>query len=509
MVVLVDGIYDEEYNAAGGSLEGVGEIGGVIGGRLIGFSVGAPRCETRATSLSLSDTGGDGEPGILGGGFGWVDFLGVGSERAMGSRMRRLHQSLLGLSSLRTDNGMSAPDYPGDSSRNIIMLGQVHLDNPKTLLALRRLLTHYSASSTAPDGTLVPARPPLAFILFGSFIQHAALSSPNISASSSSTHDASTPGATNTTDTSSIAYKENFDALAALLADFPLLLRNSTFVFVPGDNDPWPSAFAAGAACPLPRRGIPDMFTSRVKRVFAAANADPPGVKGDRKTPGEAIWTSNPARLTLFGPDQELVLFRDDISSRLRRNAISLKNNGANNSSETDHRDARPRPQPQTQYEPDPDPSPNADTMDVDPSPRLPTLDPPTRHARRLTKTLLDQSHLSPFPLSLRPLHWSYASSALSLYPLPSAVALCDPEAESWCLVYQGCCVVNVGSFVGEGKGSGGRGGGMGDEADERTGRKMGDRVFAERSGGGRKGVCRWVEYDAGSRRGIAKEIGL
>jgi hypothetical protein len=33
---------------------------------------------------------------------------------------------------------------------------------------------------------------------------------------------------------------------------------------------------------------------------------------------GDAIWTSNPARLSWFGPVHDIAIFRDDISGRLR-----------------------------------------------------------------------------------------------------------------------------------------------------------------------------------------------
>jgi len=92
------------------------------------------------------------------------------------------------------------------------------------------------------------------------------------------------------------------------------------------------------------------------------------------------------------------------------------------------------------------------------------------QHARSLTKTLLDQAHLSPFPLATRPLHWSFAHS-LSLYPLPSALMLCDTDADAFVVRYQGCCVMNAGRIVG-GRGSAGKGG-------KRGGREVS-----------------WVEYD-------------
>ena len=86
MIVLVDGTYEEEDNNVGGGLGGNGGVGGTIGGKFVGFFIGGPPCERRKATLGL--TGSDGEAGLAaGGGFGWVDFLGVGSERAVGSKM--------------------------------------------------------------------------------------------------------------------------------------------------------------------------------------------------------------------------------------------------------------------------------------------------------------------------------------------------------------------------------------------------------------------------------------
>ena len=84
--------------------------------------------------------------------------------------------------------------------------------------------------------------------------------------------------------------------------------------------------------------------------------------------------------------------------------------------------------------------------MDLD-STTLEQLDPDTQTARRLTKTLLDQQHLSPFPVHTRPLHCDYGS-ALQLYPLPTALVIADADAPAFALNYMGCCVMNPGKIV-------------------------------------------------------------
>jgi DNA polymerase epsilon subunit 2 len=112
---------------------------------------------------------------------------------------------------------------------------------------------------------------------------------------------------------------------------------------------------------------------------------------------------------------------------------------------------------------------------DIPPLPsnlRAPGDDYATAQAKKLILSLLPQSTLSPFPMSIRPTHWSH-NSALSLYPLPHALILADAEAEPFALTFEGCHVVNPGRLV---------------------------------SGGGRRKRVKWVEYDCWTKRGVVKE---
>jgi DNA polymerase epsilon subunit 2 len=70
--------------------------------------------------------------------------------------------------------------------------------------------------------------------------------------------------------------------------------------------------------------------------------------------------------------------------------------------------------------------------------------------ARKLVKTVLDQGSMSPFPQSLRPVLWDYAS-ALQLYPLPTAFILADSEIAPFCVTYEGCHAMNPGKFIPDG----------------------------------------------------------
>lgn len=418
MVVLVDGVYEEEEESVGKGLSGSSGVGGTLGGRFQGFFIGQPPCEKRQATLGISGPEG-GQDHTIGGGFGWIDFLGVGSERAVGAKMRRIERRLM--------HQQPSQDAPGRG--RAVVVGELNLDQPRALQALRKILSLYAAEP--------PGSAPVTFVLAGNFTQHAVMARGGSGGS--------------------IEYKEYFDALASALSDFPTLLQTSTFVFVPGDNDGWVSSFAAGASVPLPRKPVPDMFTSRIRRAFATANAEAGGGHGVH---GSAVWTSNPSRVTLFGPNHELVLFRDDLSARLRRTSVTMKR-GADDPEGT----------------PPEDEDPAADAMQLDDAHEAPAKPGPVaddvRTAQKLVKTLLDQGYLAPFRQSVRPVHWDYSSS-LHLYPLPTAMALIDTTAPPFCITYEGCHVMNPSSVLVP----------------------------------GRKGVARWIEYEMG-RQGKLRECTL
>lgn len=436
MIVLVDGTYEEEDSNAGGELGGSGGVGGTIGGKFIGFFIGGPPCERRKVTLGL--TGSDDGGVTAGGGFGWVDFLGVSSERAVGSKMRKLEQQLL-------RSGSGDEDLGGRG--RMVVIGEVNLDQPRTLQALKKVLGLYAAEPEEDT--------PMTFVLMGNFVQHAIMARGGSGGS--------------------IEYKEYFDSLASALSEYPTILQSATFIFVPGDNDGWTSSFSAGAAIPLPRRGVPEIFTSRIKRAFTTANAEAEKERG-KKTDGEAIWTSNPSRLSLFGPTHEIILLRDNMSGRLRRTAIKFSSSKANE--EKEDIDMASTPAPNANSQPEQEPA----EMEVDTEVQAAeshqaeptsddTLSSDLHAARKLVKTILDQGYLSPFGMAIRPVLWDYASS-LQVYPLPTAMVLADTEAPAFCITYEGCHVMNPGSIVAP----------------------------------GRRGVTKWVEYDIRNKVGKVRE---
>ncbi|KAI4186212.1 MAG: hypothetical protein L6R41_003629 [Letrouitia leprolyta] len=444
MIVLAEGLYEEEGSAAGPGLGRDGGVGGTIGGIFHVASVGGPPCERRDLTLGvLSHSKPEGS--VAPGGFGWVDFLGVGSERANGPTMRSLER--------RTWEGQDPASQVQGRSRMII-LGEVNLDSTKTLEALKQVFGIYGAERAEQI--------PMIFVLVGNFTRHAVL-----------------VGGANG---GSIEYKEYFDSLASILADFPSILENSTFVFVPGDNDPWASAFSAGAASILPKRAVPEIFTTRVKKAFATANAEADRA-GRKKLKGESIWSTNPTRLTLFGPAQELVIFRDDLSGRLRRKALQFRKIA-------EFKDGQPRSsgsREEGELQGGQQAVSEQEIMDLDrtienvesaqPEAKvnesdLPNIPSDVHAARMLVKTILDQGHLSPFALSNRPILWDHGNS-LNLYPLPTALVLMDPEAPAFALTYEGCHAMNPGALV----------------------------VL------GRRGVAQWIEYNARTRKGKIRDV--
>jgi DNA polymerase epsilon subunit 2 len=68
---------------------------------------------------------------------------------------------------------------------------------------------------------------------------------------------------------------------------------------------------------------------------------------------------------------------------------------------------------------------------------------------------------------------WDYAS-ALQLYPLPSALVVCDAEANAFVEKYEGCCVMNPGKVT----------------------------------GGGKRSTASWVEYNIKEKMGTVREVG-
>jgi DNA polymerase epsilon subunit 2 len=115
-----------------------------------------------------------------------------------------------------------------------------------------------------------------------------------------------------------------------------------------------------------------------------------------RKKVAHVTLATNPCRIRFFS--QELIVFRDDLYRKARRHCL----------------------------------------------PALPPIGSEEPH-NHLVKTLVDQAHLSPVPVTVTPVYWAQ-DHALRLFPLPDMVVVCG-GGESWETEYMGCPFLNPGSF--------------------------------------------------------------
>lgn len=179
-----------------------------------------------------------------------------------------------------------------------------------------------------------------------------------------------------------------FTSLASLLASFETLLACSHFLLVPGPTDPWSSAA-------LPRPPLPSAL---LKSMIS-------------KVPNLTLG-SNPCRIRWFS--QEIVVFRDDLMGRMMRNAVRFptEEGGRAGGRKGDLRKAV-----------SPDDCGRAGggwgSALLAKTDRERFLLPAMV---QLVQTVLDQAHLAPLPISVRPVLWDY-DHALRLYPMPTTVS--------------------------------------------------------------------------------------
>ncbi len=214
-----------------------------------------------------------------------------------------------------------------------VFLSDVWLDRPNVVDALRRLLAGYSAM------------PPTCFVLMGNF-----LSSPY-----GKDH--------------AKVLKDKFKMLGELIAEQSELAESSRFLFVPGPTDPgFPSIF--------PRPPLPDCLTEDLRKRVPLAK-----------------FVSNPCRVQFC--TREIVLFREDIVTKMCRNCVYFPEQG----------------------------------------------DIPSHFAR----TLACQAHLAPLPLHICPVYWDH-DRAMHLYPLPDLVVSGD-KFDPFTAEESDCRVINPGCF--------------------------------------------------------------
>ena len=177
-----------------------------------------------------------------------------------------------------------------------------------------------------------------------------------------------------------------FDDLANVIGKFPNVARDGRFVFVPGPNDP-------GISGVLPRGPIPNVFSANLRSKVK-----------------HAVFASNPCRMRYF--TKEIVFFRDDLVGKMRRHCLL---------------------EPREENDGDGD-----DEM-------LGEVSGQRRLSRHAIKTVLDQGHLSPLPLSASPVYWKHDHS-LRLYPFPDALVVGD-RVDQYYENYEGCDAVNPSPF--------------------------------------------------------------
>ncbi|KAJ2805527.1 DNA-directed DNA polymerase epsilon, subunit B [Coemansia guatemalensis] len=242
-----------------------------------------------------------------------------------------------GTPSLRTETQLRAIEVASDNG--IIFLSDVWLDKQETMDALQTLFEGFSHST-----------PPIAFVFIGDF--------------------SSKPFVSGSGDTAQ--YRENMALLGQLIAGFPEIARTSHFVFVPGSNDPW----GQGA---LPKPHIAEFFTKRLGSRLA-----------------NVTFASNPCRIKYC--THEIVVFREDLLKRIRRNCVLPPTEG-------------------------------------------------TEIVKHLVRTVIDQGHLCPLPQRIRPIYWAY-DHAMRVYPIPDLLILAD-RFDPYSVNYEGCHCINPGSFSG------------------------------------------------------------
>jgi len=215
-----------------------------------------------------------------------------------------------------------------------VFLSDVWLDKVSVIDRLRRLFNGYNSM------------PPTAFVFCGNFL--------------STVGEHGYAG----------KLKEQFKMLGEMISQFSELASHSMFLFVPGPADP-------GSPNIFPRPPLPIHVTQDLAKMVPKAQ-----------------FLTNPARVQYC--TQEIVIFREDIVTKLCRNAIYFPETG-----------------------------------------EIPS---------HFAKTITCQAHLAPLPLHTCPVFWDH-DRALSLYPLPDLVITAD-KFEPFTTENLGCQVINPGTFA-------------------------------------------------------------
>ena len=206
--------------------------------------------------------------------YGHVDFLGTGPLSS--SEEDKLRQS-----------ESKHPDQ-------FLVFSDLHLDSPKDLSNFRNVLQAYESH--------FEERPPAVCILCGNFTAKPVTITDG-KALKAYQGEREAFLAINSTLLNTFAWmlKACFSSFADLLLSYPRCARDTHFIFVPGPSDPFDVSNLL-----LPRRALPNSLVKDVKL----------------KLP-KVTFASNPCRILY--KSQEIVVFRDDLMSRMLRNTVRLK----------------------------------------------------------------------------------------------------------------------------------------------------------------------------------------
>lgn len=164
--------------------------------------------------------------------------------------------------------------------------------------------------------------------------------------------------------------------------------------------------------------------------------------------------TSNPCRIRYY--TQEVVIFRQDLTRRLRRHCVitpsmETRNYEEGKGEEDDDHDGPVDVIDEEEEEEEEDDDDNEEgrwkEKEGEKKRRkkggMVIQKQPMHH--HLLKTVVDQMHLCPLPVATQPVFWCY-DNALRLFPLPQLIILAEPGTQ-WCSRYQGSQGANAGSF--------------------------------------------------------------
>lgn len=236
-------------------------------------------------------------------------------------------------------------------------------------------------------------------------------------------------------------YKTGFDNLAELLQEYQPFLENTKLVFIPGNLDPTSSQIY---------KSFNDSFTPD-------GSLNPTYTKKLRRLNKNIIWATNPTRLAYLS--HEIVILNDELADRFKRYNIEfplkerqlleereLRKHTQKMGKITINENETESDQVDEQSDSDLDEK-NDDNIYIKYQNEVNHGNSELNQSIKYIKTILDQGHLSPFLPDIRPVTWDL-DHALTLYPIPSTLIVCDSTAPLIDMTYNGCKVINTGTFL-------------------------------------------------------------